>query len=61
MNLAQAVDEIGKLPSIEDAPVEVSVYEGAVWTPITRDSKSPVHAIRFASGRIWDAVNGWRE
>ncbi len=46
--------------------VAVTYEEGGDWIPFTRwnwgEARRPltVHSIKFANGRIWDALNGWR-
>lgn len=48
------------------ATVEIALVEGGEWLPFRPSDKerfgrdNRVHAIRFANGREWDAVNGWR-
>jgi hypothetical protein len=45
-------------------PIKYALHEGGEWYPWTAGQKqrpeSRLHAIMFADGSIFDAVNGWR-
>jgi hypothetical protein len=60
---------VGEGSSMNEQPkaVAVTFEEGGPWIPFvpywhplydSRDGRV-VHAIKFADGSIWDAVNGW--
>lgn len=44
-----------------DKIIAVCPEEGGEWIEVA-ENRHPhrVHAIKFASGRVWDACNGWR-
>ncbi len=55
-----------KLPALYRVPeaTHVAFVEGGdwyEWEPMRFHEASEVHAIRFADGRTWDVVNGWRQ
>lgn len=40
--------------------VSVTTEEGGEWQDFGKARFRKIHAIRFADGRVWDAINGWR-
>jgi hypothetical protein len=50
-------------PAAKPRTVAVSPDEGCDWVPFPNSGGhlyTRVHAIKFADGSTWDAVNGWR-